>query len=250
MRPAAVAGTFYAGNADELATVVDSLLERARLRASKGAVDPAPVALVAPHAGFVYSGPVAASAYDLLRDRPVGRVAVLGPAHYVPLNGIAVPAAAAFATPIGEVPVEVHTCAALAARHECVTGAGCRRVGHPGRRRRPAAGRQYGPVPLPRPGECATTSSTYGCCTWALLRTLSETRCGWSAMARSCSWHRWGPRGQLTGSRAQRPVRECKAFAYFDKDAIGSSGYTDERARTKRSSSCRASSIVGSTPRS
>jgi AmmeMemoRadiSam system protein B len=46
---------------------------------------------------------------------------VLGPAHFVPLTGIAVPTAAAFATPIGEVPVEVTTCAALAERHKCVT---------------------------------------------------------------------------------------------------------------------------------
>src|SRR5665647_2279162 len=121
VRPAAVAGSFYPSDADELTAVVDTLLERARLRASEGAAGPAPVALVAPHAGYVYSGPVAASAYDWLGDSPMRRVAVLGPAHYVPLTGIAVPAAAAFATPIGEVPVEVHTCAVLAERQECVT---------------------------------------------------------------------------------------------------------------------------------
>jgi MEMO1 family protein len=121
VRPAAVAGSFYPGDARELAAVVDTLLQRARLRAPQGAAPPAPVALVVPHAGYVYSGPVAASAYDWLHDQPVRRVALLGPAHYVPLTGIAVPAAAAFATPIGEVPVEVHTCASLAERHECVT---------------------------------------------------------------------------------------------------------------------------------
>src|SRR5665811_1066168 len=93
VRPAAVAGSFYPGDADELTAVVDTLLERARLRKSKDAVGPAPVALVVPHAGYVYSGP---------------------------LVGIAVPAVAAFATPIGEVPVEVDTCADLAERHECV----------------------------------------------------------------------------------------------------------------------------------
>jgi len=120
VRPAAVAGSFYPGDADELTEAVDSLLEQARLRESTDAVGPAPVALVVPHAGYVYSGPVAASAYDRLRDRSVRRVAVLGPAHYVPLTGIAVPSVAAFATPIGEVPVDVATCAALAARFECV----------------------------------------------------------------------------------------------------------------------------------
>ena len=121
MRPPAVAGSFYPADADELVALVDLLLERARLRTWEGVVAPAPVALVAPHAGYVYSGPVAASAYSLLRGRPVRRVAVLGPAHFVPLTGIAVPAAAAFATPIGGVPVEVHTCAILAERHECLT---------------------------------------------------------------------------------------------------------------------------------
>ncbi len=121
VRPAAVAGSFYPGDSDELAAVVDTLLERSRRQASEGADAPMPVALVAPHAGYVYSGPVAASAYDWLRNRAVRRIAVLGPAHYVPLTGIAVPTAAAFATPIGEVPVEIHTCTTLAERHECVT---------------------------------------------------------------------------------------------------------------------------------
>jgi len=121
VRPAAVAGSFYPGDADELTAVVDSLLERARPKKSKDAVGPPPVALVVPHAGYVYSGAVAASAYDCLRGRSLRRVAVLGPAHYVPLIGIAVPAVTAFSTPIGEVPVEVDTCAALAERFECVT---------------------------------------------------------------------------------------------------------------------------------
>jgi AmmeMemoRadiSam system protein B len=121
VRPAAVAGSFYPADPDELAAVVDTLLQGARLRASKVAAAVAPVALVVPHAGYVYSGPVAASAYECLRERQVRRIAVLGPAHYVPLTGIAVPAASAFATPIGAVPVDVHTCAALAERYEWVT---------------------------------------------------------------------------------------------------------------------------------
>src|SRR5665647_1941742 len=83
VRPPAVAGSFYPGDADELTAVVDRLLERARLQAAGGALGPPPVALVVPHAGYVYSGPVAASAYDWLRDSPMRRVAVLGPAHYV-----------------------------------------------------------------------------------------------------------------------------------------------------------------------
>ena len=121
VRPPAVAGSFYPADPDELAAIVDTLLQRARPRASERAAAPAPVALVAPHAGYVYSGSVAASAFDCLRERPVRRIAVLGPAHYIPVTGIAVPAAAVFATPIGAVPVDAATCAALAERHEWVT---------------------------------------------------------------------------------------------------------------------------------
>jgi AmmeMemoRadiSam system protein B len=112
VRQAAVAGAFYPVDPDELTRAVDTLLDRARLRSPEGTATPAPVALVAPHAGYIYSGPVAATAYECLRDSPVRRIAVLGPAHYVPLKGIAVPASAVFATPIGT---------ALAERHEGVT---------------------------------------------------------------------------------------------------------------------------------
>jgi AmmeMemoRadiSam system protein B len=60
-------------------------------------------ALVAPHAGYVYSGPVAASAFALLPR--AARVVLLGPSHFVPLTGLAVSGADAWATPLGEVPV-------------------------------------------------------------------------------------------------------------------------------------------------
>ena len=99
VRVPAVAGTFYPADPRELASMVDAMLAEAR-------GDGAPAALVAPHAGYVYSGPVAASAYALLRGSDVRRVAILGPAHYVPLRGCAVPAAESWATPLGEVPID------------------------------------------------------------------------------------------------------------------------------------------------
>lgn len=99
VRVPAVAGTFYPADPGELASMVDAMLAGAR-------GDGAPAALVAPHAGYVYSGPVAASAYALLRGAEVRRVAILGPAHFVPLRGCAVPAAEAWATPLGEVPID------------------------------------------------------------------------------------------------------------------------------------------------
>jgi AmmeMemoRadiSam system protein B len=102
-RPAAVAGRFYPDDADALEAAVRAAL-------AQRPPDPAdpPKALIAPHAGYVYSGPVAASAYARVaacRGR-VARVVLLGPAHRVPVRGLAVPSAAAFATPLGEVPLD------------------------------------------------------------------------------------------------------------------------------------------------
>lgn len=102
VRPAAVAGLFYPGASDDLAAVVDALLDGAE-------PDDLPArAVVVPHAGYVYSGPVAASAFAVLRRRSaeLERVAVLGPAHVVPLRGAAVPAAEAWQTPLGDVVVD------------------------------------------------------------------------------------------------------------------------------------------------
>jgi AmmeMemoRadiSam system protein B len=110
-RPVAVAGRFYPGNRRRLAETVDRLLAAAR------PVDggPAPVGIIVPHAAYRYSGPVAAAAYARLAEPPatVERVVVLGPAHFVPLTGCAVPAARAFETPLGPVPVDTECCDAL-----------------------------------------------------------------------------------------------------------------------------------------
>ncbi len=102
-RPAAVAGAFYPGDAGELAAEVDALLDAAPAWAG-----PAPKALVVPHAGYVYSGPVAASGYATIRAARgrVTRVVLLGPAHFVPVRGIAAPGTDAFVTPLGDVPID------------------------------------------------------------------------------------------------------------------------------------------------
>ncbi|MCB1806842.1 MAG: AmmeMemoRadiSam system protein B, partial [Candidatus Competibacteraceae bacterium] len=69
---------------------------------------PAPKALIAPHAGYVYSGPVAAKAYARLRPvrERIQRVVLLGPSHRVPLQGLAYSTADAFQTPLGSIPVD------------------------------------------------------------------------------------------------------------------------------------------------
>lgn len=106
VRRAAVAGTFYPEDPAVLLATVEALLAEAR--AAPRDAGPVPKALVAPHAGYVYSGPVAASAYVRLaaaRGR-VRRVVLLGPAHRHPLRGLAAHGADAFETPLGRVPVE------------------------------------------------------------------------------------------------------------------------------------------------
>ncbi len=110
-RPAAVAGSFYPATHEELAVTVRTLLGTA-----PGAVRArAPKALVVPHAGYAYSGSVAARAYAELVPRAdrVRRVVLLGPAHRVPVRGLALPGATHFATPLGRVAVDAQAVAAL-----------------------------------------------------------------------------------------------------------------------------------------
>ena len=110
IRPAAVAGSFYAGHPQRLRTAVADLLAAAP--ASAGA---SPKALIAPHAGYVYSGGVAAAAFATLRGgAAITRVVLIGPAHYVAVRGIAVPTADVFETPLGRVPVDRDALSAIA----------------------------------------------------------------------------------------------------------------------------------------
>ena len=103
IRYPAVAGTFYPADPQELRGVVRSLLAAARPTGS------APKAMIVPHAGYIYSGPIAASAYSLLREvrGRIKRIVLLGPAHRVPFHGLAASSASAFATPLGQVPVDM-----------------------------------------------------------------------------------------------------------------------------------------------
>ena len=104
IRPAAVAGLFYPGEPVALRQTLADLLSKP---AAGGPSNP-PKALIVPHAGYVYSGPVAASAYArlaALRGR-IRRVVLLGPTHRVYVKGLALPEADRFATPLGEVELD------------------------------------------------------------------------------------------------------------------------------------------------
>ena len=104
VRPAAVAGDFYPADPGALRASVDAALAGA---ATPAAGHAAPRALVVPHAGYRYSAPVAASAFARIAGGAEGieQVVMVGPSHLVPLRGLAVSGAAAFATPLGEVPL-------------------------------------------------------------------------------------------------------------------------------------------------
>ncbi len=111
IRPAAVAGYFYPSAPAELRHQIRDLF--AQVRTAPPARQPK--VLIAPHAGYIYSGPVAATAYHALHpwaDR-IRRVILLGPSHRVALRGLALPDANAFATPLGIVPLDKEFCTRL-----------------------------------------------------------------------------------------------------------------------------------------
>ena len=101
VRKAAVAGMFYPADPVVLSKTVDELLAAVAPDA-----DPPPKAIIAPHAGYVYSGPVAATAYARLQSLrgQVRHVVLLGPVHRVPVQGLAASTAEAFETPLGRIP--------------------------------------------------------------------------------------------------------------------------------------------------
>jgi len=107
IRPPALAGTFYDADPDVLRRRVQTDLDRAR--AARDHAAPIPKAIIAPHAGHVYSGPLAATAYVRLepaRDR-IRRIVLIGPSHRVAFDGVALSGAQAWQTPLGKVPLDL-----------------------------------------------------------------------------------------------------------------------------------------------
>jgi AmmeMemoRadiSam system protein B len=103
VRPTAVAGLFYPESSQELRSAVEGYVRDAPVDDG-----PAPKAIIAPHAGYVYSGPIAGSAFRAVAEArgAIERVVLLGPAHFVPIHGLALPGHESFATPLGQVEIE------------------------------------------------------------------------------------------------------------------------------------------------
>ena len=110
VRPSAVAGQWYPGTRDALLREVDAHLASAG-RDETGC----PRALIAPHAGLVYSGPVAASAYALVGECRYAAVVLVGPSHFVGFEGVSIWPRGEWQTPLGAVAVADRIAAAIAA---------------------------------------------------------------------------------------------------------------------------------------
>ena len=123
VRPPAVAGSFYSAQAPELARDVGTLLAAAE---SAAIGKPVPKAIIAPHAGYIYSGPIAATIYARLKTMRgrVSRVVLLGPVHRVPFRGLALPGVSAMATPLGTINIDSEAVALIAQLPQiCVSAA-------------------------------------------------------------------------------------------------------------------------------
>jgi len=103
-RQPAVAGAFYPANPHQLQNMIEQFLTEAEAPAK------APKVIIAPHAGYIFSGPIAATAYARLRQAHniITRVVLIGPSHHVAFRGLAVSRADEFSTPLGLIPVDQH----------------------------------------------------------------------------------------------------------------------------------------------
>ncbi len=102
IRKPAVAGAFYPSDKESLNQMIDDFLHDCKKPKIKGKVK----ALIVPHAGYVYSGIVAAAGYNLIKGANIKKVLLIGPSHYVPFEGSAIPESNIWRTPLGEVNVK------------------------------------------------------------------------------------------------------------------------------------------------
>lgn len=111
IRSPAVAGSFYPADSQQLQAQMAAFLN-----AVPAAAHPVPKAIIAPHAGYIYSGPIAATVYQRLQaaHEQISRVVLLGPSHRVAFKGLALSRASFFETPLGRVPIDQNAAALLA----------------------------------------------------------------------------------------------------------------------------------------
>jgi len=116
VRNPGVAGSFYPGDSLSLSQAVTKLLDQAGSSQINGNL----IGMVSPHAGYVYSGHVAASGYNLLKDKLINRVVVISPSHIVAFDGSAVYNGTGYRTPLGTIPVDQEFCKNLADQNSSI----------------------------------------------------------------------------------------------------------------------------------
>lgn len=114
IRKAQYAGSWYESDAAVLREQLNGFLERAKSGLATAAPysvsdQEAPLAIIAPHAGYMFSGATAAFSYQCARSPKIKRVFLLGPSHHAAVQGVALPAAEIFETPLGNLPVDTQT---------------------------------------------------------------------------------------------------------------------------------------------
>lgn len=122
IRRPAVAGAFYPANRQVLADEIEAMLDAAGAENDQSIAQTPPKAIVVPHAGYIYSGQTAATAYSRLAAarQTIRRVILLGPVHHVPVRGLALPGVDAFATPLGTIALDQAAIALLAGMKQVV----------------------------------------------------------------------------------------------------------------------------------
>jgi AmmeMemoRadiSam system protein B len=115
VRRAAVAGTWYPDDPARLVRDLDAHLARASVTAASP-----PRAIIAPHAGLMYSGPVAAFAYEAARTSPARTIVLIGPSHFVPFEGVSIWPVGSWETPLGRIAVDAELAGALQAASEVI----------------------------------------------------------------------------------------------------------------------------------
>jgi AmmeMemoRadiSam system protein B/AmmeMemoRadiSam system protein A len=117
VRNPVVAGSFYPGDSTTLSQTVTNLLDQA----VPPKIDGTLIGMVSPHAGYVYSGHVAASGYDLFKNKSINRVVVISPSHVLAFDGSAVYNGTGYRTPLGTIPVDQKFCKKLADQHPSIS---------------------------------------------------------------------------------------------------------------------------------
>jgi AmmeMemoRadiSam system protein B len=116
VRPPAVAGQFYTDNPEELRAEIVGYLRQASPPAIKGR----PIGLIAPHAGYMYSGPTAAHAYKYVEGLDFPAVVVVAPSHQDAFNGVSVYSGSAYETPLGKMEIDQALVRQLIEQHDCI----------------------------------------------------------------------------------------------------------------------------------